>query len=66
MPQGLLPEQRRQIPLVHATTLKTSQACSLSRSATCLWKQEAVDAINDRSIGHRAHELPDPSFPGTA
>jgi hypothetical protein len=25
-----------------------------------------VDAINDRSIGHRTHELPDPSFPGTA
>jgi hypothetical protein len=25
-----------------------------------------VDAINDRSTGHRTHELPDPSFPGTA
>jgi hypothetical protein len=44
----------------------TRQACPLSRSATCLWKTKAVDAINDRSIGHRTHELPDPSFPGTA
>jgi hypothetical protein len=29
-------------------------------------KTKAVDAINDRSTGQRTHELPDPSFPGTA
>jgi hypothetical protein len=26
-------------------------------------ENKAVDAIHDRSIGHRTHELPDPSFP---
>jgi hypothetical protein len=29
-------------------------------------ENKAADAINDRSIGHRTHELPDPYFPGTA
>jgi hypothetical protein len=43
----------------------TRQACPLTRSAAC-GKTKAADAINDRSIGHRTHELPDPSFPGTA